>query len=67
MYLDARAHTLTFETMLQKSDSANQKSDAKKIHIKGMNYGLSQLKPQSAKMGFQLNVVEPKPNQTLAN
>ena len=48
MYLDARAHTLTFKTMLQKSDSANQKSDAKKIHIKGMNYGVSQLKPQWA-------------------
>lgn len=47
MYLDVRAHTLTFKTMLQKSDSANQKSDAKKIDIKGMNYSVSQLKPQS--------------------
>lgn len=47
MYLDVRAHTLTFKTMLQKSDIANQKSDAKKIDIKGMNYSVSQLKPQS--------------------
>ena len=45
MYLDARAHTLTFKTTLQKSDSANQKSDAKKIDIKGMNYSDGQLKP----------------------
>ena len=48
MYLDARAQTLTFKTMLQKSDNANQKSDAKTIHIKGMNYSVSQLKPHWA-------------------
>ena len=46
MYLDARVHTLTFKTMLQKSESANQKSGAKKFDIKGMNYSVSQLKPQ---------------------
>jgi len=42
MYLDARSHTLTFQTMCQKSDTVNQKNDAKKIDIKGMNYHASE-------------------------